>query len=103
MKLRNLVRNNFVLHSEVADKLITALGVTSELRLDKGMPDSSGPKNRVLHKRELSKYILSQTYAMQLDSESPYTYTNKYGKERVLRRGSAFSQHFAKKIIALKK
>lgn len=87
----------------MTDELITALGVTKELRLDKGMPDSSGPKNRVLHKRELSKYVLSQIYSEQLNDEPEYKYTNKYGKERILRKGSAFSQHFAKKIIALKK
>lgn len=105
MKLRNLIRNNFLLHSARADALIESIGLSGQdgLRLDKSMPDKSAAKNRVLHKRELAKYLLTQIYSKQLENEIPYKYKNRYDKERILYSGSAFSQWFAKNLLALKK
>lgn len=105
LKLRNLIKNNFLLHSAKADAMIEEIGMFGEegLRLDKGMPDKSAAKNKVLQKRELAKYVLTQVYAQELEDEKPYTYTNRYGLSRTLYTGSAFSQKFAQQILALKK
>lgn len=103
-KLRNIIKNNFDVHSEEFMEALEGLpGMEFDtIDLSSAEPESYAARDKVLKRRELVKYLTSNIYAEELKGLEEEVLPS-YGRPKVLRAASAFSHDFAKKVWALKR